>query len=483
MEKMRSPCPAGDVDAATTAPPSPGPWAELPVGILAKNLWRINPDTDLTNFTSVCKAWRAAAADDLLPLKHQMPWLLLTEEDYPGSGGHTRSFYSLSEDKIHELPLPEACRRRCVGSADGWLVTLGEALEGEEMHILNPISRIRIPLPSQSTLLLPPEDYTFPEELIAQNQTAGGMLGPNGSDGEEDLYDSGQEDDYGDDDYDDDYDEDDEDYDDDEDDDEEKGEEEEEGETDQQRAVRERYQSFITKVVLSCSPAKKGSDCVALAIYGWSDNKLAYARPGDAAWTILSWTGSRAVLRGQSSRHGHEMQHPSRRKCRRALSGGDRLRIPYDDLIWGNSTYLVEHQGSLLQVLRKRRASKKTRPDKPLPQHLTFGFHVFRLDPSSSAWEMIESLGDGALFLGMNTSVSVSAADLRWCKGNCIYFTDGDELSRWYAISLGGQLLGGRGAGRDTGYCTLKDWEVHYLDQVASYSPSSPPIWVLPSAS
>ncbi|XP_020081681.1 F-box protein At2g17690-like [Ananas comosus] len=156
--------------------------------------------------------------------------------------------------------------------------------------------------------------------------------------------------------------------------------------------------------------------------------------------------------------------------------------FPYDDLIWGDSTYLVEHQGSLLQVLRKRRASKKTRPDKPLPQHLTFGFHVFRLDPSSSAWEMIESLGDGALFLGMNTSVSVSAADLRWCKGDCIYFTDGDELSRWYAISLGGRLLGGRGAGRDTGYCTLKDWEVHYLDQVASYSPSSPPIWVLPSA-
>ncbi|OAY74122.1 hypothetical protein ACMD2_25844 [Ananas comosus] len=112
MEKMRRPalpCPQV-MWMPRHCTPSPGPWAELPVGILAKILWRINPDTDLTNFTSVCKAWRAAAADDLLPLKHQMPWLLLTEEDYPGSGGgHTRSFYSLSEDKIHELPLPEAC--------------------------------------------------------------------------------------------------------------------------------------------------------------------------------------------------------------------------------------------------------------------------------------------------------------------------------------------------------------------------------------
>ncbi|OAY74121.1 putative F-box protein [Ananas comosus] len=298
------------------------------------------------------------------------------------------------------------------------------------MHILNPISRIRIPLPSQSTLLLPPEDHTFPEELIAQNQ---------------------------------------------------------------QRTVRERYQSFITKVVLSCSPVKKGSDCVALAIYGWSDNKLAYARPGDAAWTILSWDWRQftykwgpledaVYYKGQFyvvNLHGTVMRCsiPPVGSAEEPLVEVIAFGIPYDDLIWGNSTYLVEHQGSLLQVLRKRRPSKKSRPDKPLLQYLTFGFHVFRLDPSSSAWEMIESLGDGALFLGRNTSVSVSATDLRWCKGNCIYFTDGDDLSPWSAISLGG-----RGAGRDTGYCTLKDWEVHYLDQVASYSPSSPPIWVLPSA-
>ncbi|XP_020095968.1 uncharacterized protein LOC109715401, partial [Ananas comosus] len=168
---------ANDDDALSSS----RPWSQLPAEILAQVLHRINPNEEFTRFASVCMAWGAVAAKEPLSLPHQMPWLLLTEEDYPGEreGCDARSFYSLSEDKIHELDLPEACRRRCVGSTDGWLVTVGEAFEGEEMHVLNPVMRTRLPLPPQSTLVLPVEEYEFPVRLRAR-----GYLGGEGSEEE-----------------------------------------------------------------------------------------------------------------------------------------------------------------------------------------------------------------------------------------------------------------------------------------------------------
>nr|CAD1837107.1 unnamed protein product [Ananas comosus var. bracteatus] len=178
MEKMRRCYPAGDVDAATAAPPSPRPWAELPVGILAKILWRINPDTDFTNFTSVCKAWRAAAVDGAPP------------------GG-----------------LPPTVRRLCGRLArDAWRGRRGRGDAHSQSDIENPG-------PSPSAV----HAFTAARRSHISRRTE--------STKPDRIFGSG----------------------------------------------------------LILQPAKKGSDCVALAIYGWSDNKLAYARPGDAAWTILSW--------------------------------------------------------------------------------------------------------------------------------------------------------------------------------------------------
>ncbi|KAF6147922.1 hypothetical protein GIB67_014502 [Kingdonia uniflora] len=75
--------------------------------------------------------------------------------------------------------------------------------------------------------------------------------------------------------------------------------------------------------------------------------------------------------------------------------------------------------GSLLLVARKEDA---------LPAR--FGFDVFRLDTSErnsedeGQWVEVNSLGDHALFLGSNYSMSFSTNDFPECKANHAYLNE-----------------------------------------------------------
>ena len=63
--------------------------------------------------------------------------------------------------------------------------------------------------------------------------------------------------------------------------------------------------------------------------------------------------------------------------------------------------------------------------------YVTTGFKILKLQCSAEVkskteyeWVNVDSLGDQALFLGGNSSVSLSASSFNGCKVNCIYFTD-----------------------------------------------------------
>lgn len=59
-------------------------------------------------------------------------------------------------------------------------------------------------------------------------------------------------------------------------------------------------------------------------------------------------------------------------------------------------------------------------------------FKVYKLellDEEEGRWIEVKSLGDQAFFLAMDCSFSVSAQELAGCKGNCIYFTDQNDLN------------------------------------------------------
>ena len=45
---------------------------------------------------------------------------------------------------------------------------------------------------------------------------------------------------------------------------------------------------------------------------------------------------------------------------------------------------------------------------------------------------MVNNLGDQVFFLGKDSSFSVSATEFSGCKGNCIYFTDENDIGVFY---------------------------------------------------
>ncbi|RYR48717.1 hypothetical protein Ahy_A07g034782 isoform B [Arachis hypogaea] len=53
----------------------------------------------------------------------------------------------------------------------------------------------------------------------------------------------------------------------------------------------------------------------------------------------------------------------------------------------------------------------------------TVGFEIFEMNWCAFKWQKVESLGDRALFIGGNSSLSLVAASVG-CLGDCIYFTD-----------------------------------------------------------
>ncbi|KAK1271773.1 hypothetical protein QJS04_geneDACA006009 [Acorus gramineus] len=98
------------------------------------------------------------------------------------------------------------------------------------------------------------------------------------------------------------------------------------------------------------------------------------------------------------------------------------------------------------------------------------GFKVYKLDETERRWVETNSLDDGMLFLGLNTSMWFSSSNFHECRGNSIYFTDEH-------INYDGLL----GWGGDSGIFHLKDGSFHsiYDDYMKPLYPR--PVWVVPN--
>ncbi|KAH7849466.1 hypothetical protein Vadar_018275 [Vaccinium darrowii] len=134
--------------------------------------------------------------------------------------------------------------------------------------------------------------------------------------------------------------------------------------------------------------------------------------------------------------------------------------------------YLVEYSGGLLmvdRVLLSLSSGKLSR---------TLAFEMYKFDDSIFSWVEVKDLGGESLFLGFNSSASISSSDFPECRGNCIYFSD-DTTDFDYRD----QIQGGRGF--DMGIYNLNDGTierfpvpVYPCDGKNLFSPL--PIWVVP---
>ncbi|CAI0396488.1 unnamed protein product [Linum tenue] len=104
----------------------------------------------------------------------------------------------------------------------------------------------------------------------------------------------------------------------------------------------------------------------------------------------------------------------------------------------------------------------------------TAAFKVFKLNQDAHDWERVDSVGDYALFVGINRASFVSMEEYPGCRTNCIYFTD-DYREGHEAHCHGGYDIGVY----DVGKGSVEPFSCRGLYDPVLIWP--PPVWVFPS--
>lgn len=182
--------------------------------------------------------------------------------------------------------------------------------------------------------------------------------------------------------------------------------------------------SFIKKIVLSSSPGKD-RHFIAVAILNQTGD-LAYCRNGDEKWSVIQGTQSYCedVVYNKGLFYAVD-KHGAVAVCDFSTGGSPRVSIiQTTPQLGGDMQYLVSLEDELLLVTRFLGLEFDVEPDQPHLIYRTLKFEVFSLNWSVPQWERLTSLGDKVVFLGDNSSLSLSASDFLGCSGNCIYYTD-----------------------------------------------------------
>lgn len=232
--------------------------------------------------------------------------------------------------------------------------------------------------------------------------------------------------------------------------------------------------SFIKKLVLSSSPLED-NNFIALAILNETGD-LAFCKNGDQSWTFIddARSFSEDVIYYKGLFYAVN-KYGAVAVC--DLHGASvkvsivQLPRQYD----GDMQYLVNSGEELLLVTRSLDLEYNN-----VEYYLTLGyrtvrFEVFRMNWSRPQWEGVVSLGDRMLFIGENSSLSLSASDFPGCVGNCIYYTDD------YCESNNDGVFGDY----DLGIFKLWDGSIEPLPCYPRNSHSHlhwpPPLWVTPN--
>jgi len=291
-----------------------------------------------------------------------------------------RSFYDLSTGNTYRIQLPEVFRpdANICSSANGWLVILDDS---PAIILLNPLTRAKFHLPSLTSF---PNVVSFDYSRVGQEYELFKMAG-------DFIY---------------------------------------------YLSLREMRDCFLKKIAISSDPLN--NNFVAMAILRYND-ELAYYKDGDLSWTFfpdvgyiedvvyykeqfyaLSTDGVIAVC-------DVNCELPS-------VSVNLNFRPPEQPIYCQVNRLVNSGDDELLMVVRH--CNTDVRMGNGFG---TLQFDVYRMNWSGPSWDRVENLGDRLLFIGGNSSVSLSGSDFQrrlWnplylspcgdygqCLKNCIYFT------------------------------------------------------------
>ncbi|KAL6290491.1 hypothetical protein ACE6H2_008001 [Prunus campanulata] len=234
---------------------------------------------------------------------------------------------------------------------------------------------------------------------------------------------------------------------------------------------------FVVKATISADPILDANNCVVVVIYEGSC-KLAFIRLNkDTTWTYVD---PRLEYIGQSLDMVEDVVHVKEKFY--AVKGGGQLfsfdiitqskqlvaeGMQNDDM--EEKVYLVVLNDKELWMVRRYvdfgdedRVTKKVR--------------IYELDFDKHEWVEKETLGDVALFLGDNFSISVLASNFLGCRPNCIYFNHDHDR---YCGYLRGCLH------HDFGVYDVKSqsFSQSYAPNITALMKTTkkPPYWVVPT--
>lgn len=187
----------------------------------------------------------------------------------------------------------------------------------------------------------------------------------------------------------------------------------------------------IQKAVLSSCPrvsSKENNNFELVVIDG---GQLKFWKPGEKAWTSIETPRGRindiAYCKGQFYAVGWkkifvcDIGGPDVTTVTAQVVGA----IPIE-ILETNEPFIVESNGEVLIVFQDRYVGIEDIYIGGIPRgaNRSRSFAVFKMDLSNGGLEELESLGDNALFLGRNASISVRASKDKGIRPNCIYYSN-----------------------------------------------------------
>ncbi|CAO2201816.1 unnamed protein product [Urochloa humidicola] len=439
---------AGGIDATETAPfPD---WSRLPLDPLLVVIAALEAP-DLVRSGAVWSSWHAAYATIRrlrIPTAVSAPCLFFPRADDVAAGGgdpDTATIYSPATGASLRVRLPDPSLRRWSihGSGHGWLVAADEA---SNLHLVNPLTGAQHALPPMTGL-----HNTEPAAPDEQGNPRYDLYEYPSIYPEPLAY-----------------------------------------------TARELRLYMYYKAVLSCSPVA-GSDCIVLLLHK-PDGQLSFARLGDDAWTWIGgdeyyddeeWldVGYRDAVYNEKDGLFYVLgfganiitldlkgASPVAKKIMKHVTN-------FDD----PTKYLViTPWGHLLQVWRMTDSRLPATPfrevaewvgcsnvQNPYHELYTNEVQLYKVDIGNQKLVRITSLGEYALFLGLNSSMILSTKELANLKADCAYLAHDnyeDILVHTYN-------------GKEIRLWNFKSGALEDVDNVPSWQNWPVPVWITPSLS